>query len=65
MRFRNGWLLKTVAIAAIAWMAGNAAVAQSDAQNFSGGSTIKVNCYGTKVSRNLRRIDVAKGIACS
>lgn len=44
MRFRNGWLLKTVAIAAIAWMAGNAAVAQSDGQNFGGGSTIKVNC---------------------
>ena len=44
MRFRNGWLLKTVAIGAIAWMAGNAAVAQSDAPNFGGGSTIKVNC---------------------
>ena len=44
MRFHHEWLLKTAAIAVIAWMAGNAAVAQSNAQNSAGAPTIKVDC---------------------
>ncbi|HEX8801424.1 MAG TPA: right-handed parallel beta-helix repeat-containing protein [Terriglobales bacterium] len=44
MSFHHGLLLKTAAVAVMAWMAGNTAVAQSNAQNFGGGSTIKVDC---------------------
>src|SRR5215471_13916415 len=44
MKFRHGWPLNTAAIAVIAWMAGNAAVAQSNAQNSAGAPTIKVDC---------------------